>query len=90
MHNRGYMRAPHSFRGHGGDEIYVSCRLEAGYDTMIIRSVLGRVQISQGTENWMRIKTLDPDNPQAIFGLDFIELVPVGIVDNQEYTEDWY
>ena len=90
MHNRGYMRAPHSFRGHGGDESYVSCRLEAGYGTMIIRSVLGRVQISQGTENWMRIKTLDPDNPQAIFGLDFIELVPVGIVDNQEYTEDWY
>jgi hypothetical protein len=23
-------------------------------------------------------------------GIDFIEVVPVGVVDNDQYAEDWY
>jgi uncharacterized surface protein with fasciclin (FAS1) repeats len=92
MHNRGYMRGPYSFCGHGenGWSTTNNCRVEQGYGTMIIRAVLGRVNIKQGKENWLRIKTLQPDNSNSISGIDFIELVPVGVVDNQQYSEDWY
>jgi uncharacterized surface protein with fasciclin (FAS1) repeats len=93
MHNRGYMRAPYSFCGHSSDTGWSetnNCRVEPGYGTMVIRSVLGRVQLSQGGEHWLRIKTLDPDNTQLLTGIDFIEVVPVGVVDNDQYAEDWY
>ncbi|MBP3251176.1 MAG: fasciclin domain-containing protein [Prevotella sp.] len=92
MRNRGYMRAPHSFCGHGenGWKEETSCRNEGGYGTMIIRAILGTKEIRQGEDTWMRIKSLNPDNPNAISGIDFIELVPVGVVGNQEYSEDWY
>ena len=91
MHNRGFMRAPYSFCGHGenGWSSTNNCRVESGYGTMIIRAVLGRVQLNQGTENWLRIKKLVEDNT-LLSGIDFIEVVPVGVVDSQEFTEDWY
>ena len=56
---------------------------------MTIRYVLGTVELKQGTENWLRIKSLSDatDNP---VGLDFVELVPTSVLDNQTYTEDWY
>lgn len=100
MHNRGYMRAPYSFCGHGengwskgnvgdGEKAGNNCREEPGYGTMIIRAVLGRVRLNQGVENWMRVKKVVEDNT-LLSGIDFIELVPVDVVDNQQYAEDWY
>jgi len=90
MHNRGYMRAPYSFCGHGNSwSTENNCRVEAGKGTMVIRYVIGRTQLNQGKENWLRLKTLD-ENTSLLCGIDFIEIVPVSVVDHQEYTEDWY
>ena len=90
MHNRGYMRAPYSFCGHGNTwSIENNCRVEPIMGTTVIRYVIGRAQLDQGKENWLRLKTLD-ENTDLLFGIDFIELVPVDVVDSQEYTEDWY
>jgi len=92
MHNRGYMRGPHSYTGHGenGYKQSGSARFEYGTGSYTIRYVLGRVQLNQGTENWLRIKTLNPDQKTNPVGLDFVELVPASVLDNQQYIEDWY
>ena len=92
MHNRNYMRGPHSYCGHGenGYSADNSARTEYGTGSYTIRYVLGRAEIKQGDENWLRIKTLNPDNTDNPVGLDFVELVPVSVVDNLEYSEDWY
>ncbi len=92
MHNRSYMRGPHSYCGHGenGYSADNSARTEYGTGSYTIRYVLGREQIEQGEENWLRIKTLNSDNIRNPVGLDFVELIPVDVVDNQEYSEDWY
>ena len=92
MHNRGYMRGPYSYTGHGekGWNTTANARTEYGTGSYTIRYVLGRVQLNQGIENWMRIKTLNPDKKTNPVGLDFVELVPVSVLDNQQYTEDWY
>jgi hypothetical protein len=57
---------------------------------MTVRYVLGRVDLKQGNENWLRIKTLNTDKSTNPVGLDFVELVPTSVVDNQQYAEDWY
>jgi hypothetical protein len=92
MHNRGYMRAPYSFFGGTGVSAWTetnACRNE-GPNSVQLRQVLGRKELSQKNDNWIRIKTLNPEDPQTIMNLDFIELVPVSVVDNPEYAEDWY
>lgn len=100
MRNRGYMRAPFSFCGHGEngwskgnvgetEAAGNNCREEPGYGTMIIRAILGTVRLEQGTDNWMRVKKVVEDNT-LLSGIDFIEIVPVSVVNNQEYFEDWY
>jgi len=91
MHNRGYMRGPYSYCGHAESTGWTKTnngRYEYG-QSMTIRYVLGTVELKQGTENWLRIKSLSDatDNP---VGLDFVELVPTSVLDNQTYTEDWY
>jgi hypothetical protein len=92
MHNRSYMRGPHSYCGHGenGYKADNSARTEYGTGSYTIRYVLGRTELKQGDENWLRIKTLNPDNTDNPVGLDFVELIPVSVVDNLEYSEDWY
>lgn len=92
MHNRNFMRGPHSYTGHGenGYKESGSARFEYGTGSYTIRYVLGRVQLNQGNENWLRIKTLNPDKKTNPVGLDFVELVPASVLDNQQYIEDWY
>ena len=91
MHNRGYMRGPYSYCGHAenGWTATNNARFEYG-TSMTVRYVLGRVQLNQGNENWLRIKTLNPDKKTNPVGLDFVELVPASVLDNQQYIEDWY
>lgn len=71
------------------------CRYEEGYGTTMVRRILGTVQIDQTKECWLRIKMLRPigagfSYEQMGFSFDFIELVPTSVVNNPEYTEDWY
>lgn len=92
MHNRSFMRGPHSYTGHGenGYSEEGSARFEYGTGSYTIRYVLGRVELKQGVENWLRIKTLNPELLTNPVGLDFVELVPTSVLDNQEFMEDWY
>lgn len=90
MRNRGYMRAPCSFRGHPdgtGDMQANNCR---GDGVVTLRRILGRVQMKQSEDYWFRIKNVIPDETDLKWQLDFIELVPVDVVDNDQYSEDWY
>mgnify|MGYP002854574028 CR=1 FL=1 len=92
MHNRGYMRGPYSYCGHAGDKGWSTTnngRFEFGTGGMTVRYVLGRVELKQGVENWLRVKNLEEGNTGPV-GLDFVELVPVSVLDNQLYVEDWY
>lgn len=92
MHNRGYMRGPHSYTGHGenGYTEQGSSRFEYGTGSYTIRYVLGTVELKQGNENWLRIKTLNDQQLTNPVGLDYVELVPISVLNNQMYSEDWY
>lgn len=91
MHNRGYMRGPFSFCGHPGDDgdelTTKNCR---GDGVVTLRRVLGRIQIKQSDDFWFRFKNVINDDTDLKWQLDFVEFVPVGIVDNNQYSEDWY
>ena len=91
MHNRGYMRGPYSYCGHAenGWSETNNARFEWG-GSMTVRYVLGRVELQLGNENWLRIKSLNTNSNTNPVGLDFVEIVPVSVVDNLQYTEDWY
>jgi len=86
------MRGPHSYTGHGEDgyKAESSARTEYGTGSYTIRYVLGTVELKQGRENWLRIKTLNDQQLTNPVGLDFVELVPTSVLDNQQYSEDWY
>lgn len=90
MRNRGYMRGPVSFRGHPdgtGDMKTNNCR---GDGVVTLRRILGRVDLKQSENYWFRIKNVISDETDLKWQIDFIELVPVQVVDNDTYSEDWY
>lgn len=89
MRNRGYMRAPCSFRGHPdgtGDMKGNNCRGEKN----VLRRILSRLEMKQSQDYWLRIKNVLADEAQNKWQVDFIELVPISVLNNDEYTEDWY
>ncbi len=70
-----------------------SCRTEIGYGTLLLRHVIDTVQMNQGEELWLRFKgkpTTGLDQIGVANTLNFIELVPVDVVNNTTYMEDWY
>ncbi len=67
-----------------------SVRTEQGYGTMMLRYIVGTVELKQGQENWLRIKNLVTDDLDLGWSLNFIELVPVDVANNKTYMEDWY
>ncbi len=66
-----------------------SCRSESGYGTMMLRRVIVTQRFEQGKDYWLRIKNLINDSNLG-WSFDFIEFVPVGIVNNNNMKEDWY
>lgn len=91
MRSRGYMRAPFGFRGHpgtGGDELTSSnCR---GDGVVTLRRILGTLQFKQSDDHWFRIKSVISDETDLKWQVDFIELVPISVVNNDQYSEDWF
>ncbi len=104
MRNHGYMRAPASFsrgtynqvknRISSPDELIATisncCRYEEGYGTSMMRRILGVYRFEQNQEYWIRLKNMLKGYDQLGFSVDFIELVPLDIVNSQDFTEDWY
>ena len=66
-----------------------SCRSETGYGTMMLRRIITTQRFEQGKDYWLRIKNLVNDTNLG-WSFDFIELVPLDIVNSQTMTEDWY
>jgi len=66
-----------------------SCRSETGYGTMMLRRIITTQRFEQGKDYWLRIKNLVNDANLG-WSFDFIELVPLDIVNSQTMTEDWY
>ena len=66
-----------------------NCRSEDGYGTMILRRIITTQRFEQGKDYWLRIKNLVNDSNLG-WSFDFIELVPLDIVNNQTMSEDWY
>ena len=105
MRNHGYMRAPASFsRGTLNTVlgrittaqdlmdagISACCRYEEGYGTSMMRKIVSVEHLEQGETYWIRLKNLLRGYDQLGFSIDFIELVPVSVVNSQDLTEDWY
>ena len=67
-----------------------SCRTESGYGTMMVRHVVTTTRLEQSKDYWFRIKNLITDDKQLGWSFDFIEIVPVSIVNSQIMSEDWY
>lgn len=81
---------PADLIGTDGSNIPYCSRYEEGYGTSLLRRILGTVHLDQDKDYWLRIKNLLTNYPELGFSVDFIELVPVDIVNSQDYTEDWY
>lgn len=91
LRNRGYMRGPFSFRGHGDSFVEAitgngNCRTDG---TVILRKILTTQQFRQSQNYWLRIKNMLSDGDALKWQLDFVEFVPVDIVNNDQYQEDW-
>ena len=91
MRNRGYMRGPFSFMGHpdsnSGNDTDQNCR---GDGVVTLRKILGTVTVRQSEEFWFRYKSVITDETDLKWQLDFVEFVPLNIVNNDEYSEDWF
>ncbi len=66
-----------------------SCRSETGYGTMMLRRIITTQRFEQGKDYWLRIKNLVNDANLG-WSFDFVELVPLDIVNSQRMSEDWY
>lgn len=87
MHNRGWMRGPNYFSnkkyGEGS-----TARFKSDGGQHHIRRVVTKQYFKQGEENWFRCKTAMPENTEAEFELDYIELVPMNVYNHPSLTED--
>lgn len=86
MHNRGWMRGPNYFSNYKkGAEGTARTNVDRQPH---IRRVVTKQFFKQGEDNWFRCKTAMPDNTEAEFELDYIEIVPVSVYNHPTLTED--
>ena len=91
MRNRGYMRGPYGFKDHAeNNESGLEYNMRRGHRNAGLRRILGRLNIKQSDEHWFRFKSVLPDETDLKWQLDFVEFVPIDVVDNDTYSEDWY
>lgn len=86
MHNRGWMRGPNYFSNYKkGAEGTARTNISRQPH---IRRVVTKQFFKQGEDNWFRCKTAMPDDTEAEFELDYIEIVPVSVYNHPTLTED--
>ncbi len=94
MRNRGYMRGPMSYKGHmdlDQDALLYNCRNgDNGPGLTVLRRILCMQEFKQSNEHWLRIKSVIHDDTDLKWQLDFVEFVPRDVVENSQYSEDWY
>ena len=69
------------------------CRTESGYGTVQLRYIVSTVDLKQSEDHWLRLKI----NPTEGFSandlgwmMNFVELVPIDVANNDTLMEDWY
>lgn len=86
MHNRGWMRGPNYFSNYKkGAEGTARTNISRQPH---IRRVVTKQFFKQGEDNWFRCKTAMPEDTEAEFELDYIEIVPVSVYNHPTLTED--
>jgi hypothetical protein len=81
MKNRGYMKAPNTFRGFTDADV-------ARDLSNIVRYVVITKYLGEG-EHWIRFKNVNEnDDGKAQFMHDYFELVPVSFIRNEDLTLD--
>ena len=88
LRNMGYMRGAYSYceSGKGKWSETNNCRV-CGSGTIVIRKIIGQVS-TDGQASWLRLKGVTDSDFQ--FLLDYIELCPVSVYENDTYMEDWF
>lgn len=87
MHNRGWMRGPNYFGNFKNGEGTLA-RYNGTGGQQHLRRIVTKQYFEQGKDYWFRCKTAMPENTEAQFELDYIELVPVNVYNNPYLTED--
>lgn len=96
LRNRGFMRAPCTFMGHPEktdeqtDTLLRSSKNCRGDGTITLRKLFDPVEMKQSHDYWFRFKNMITSGSTDLkWQLDFIELVPIDVVNNDMYEEDW-
>lgn len=97
LRNHGYMRGLYSYCSHAessdakyGNDPKVDKSMRYQVVNNSLRKIMGRFEFKQSQEYWFRIKSVLPDETDLKWQFDYIEFMPVEMVDNPEYTEDWF
>jgi len=94
LRNRGYMRSPMTYRQHPesreeGTTGNLNMRTTNDASGWALRKILVTKQFKQSEDYWFRIKNMISDDSELKWQFDYIEFVPVDIVNSTEYSEDW-
>lgn len=91
MRNRGYMRGLFSYQDHPENhDGSTTVNQRSDKRNASLRKIMCRQQFKQSEEYWFRIKSVIRDESDLKWQFDYIEFVPVDVVDNDTYSEDWY
>jgi len=66
-----------------------NCRTEKGYGTMMLRRIIVTQHFDQEKDYWLRIKNLVNDENLG-WSFDFVEMMPVDLLNHPTMNEDWY
>lgn len=91
LRNRGYMRGLFSYMDHPENhDGSVELNQRSDKRNASLRKIMCRQLFKQSEDYWFRIKSVIKDAADLKWQFDYIEFVPVDIVDNDTYLEDWY
>lgn len=97
MRNRGYMRGLYSYKDHVDREPVTDANCKTSLNqrsnqrNTSLRKIMSRsLDVKQSEEMWFRIKNVIPDETDLKWQFDYIEFVPLDIVGNTAYSEDWF
>jgi len=92
LRNRGYMRGLFSYVDHPeySDGNSTDHNMRSDARNASLRKIMGRMVLKQSEEHWFRIKNVISDETDLKWQFDYIEFVPIDVVDNDTYSEDWF
>lgn len=91
LRNRGYMRGLFSYQDHPENhDGSVTVNQRSDKRNASLRKIMCRQLFKQSDEHWFRIKNVIQDETDLKWQFDYIEFVPIDVVDNDTYSEDWY